>query len=104
MNELVPLEILVNRETLSWLEEEAQHLAAHQRFAQAGAIGPADVVSLIVERTRAHMDPINGANYIESLGNHHVHTVVAQESDQQETLERPAADEGGYTGPSSTQH
>jgi hypothetical protein len=101
MNEFVQLEILVNRETLGWLEEEAQRIAATQHLEHQGAIGPSDVVSMIVERTRAAANPADSADYVDSQGNRWFRSADSQQS-AQEALQRPAADEGGYTGPAST--
>ena len=102
MNEFVQLEVFVNRETLGWLEEEAQRIAAAQRPGYRGRIGPSDVVSIIVERTRAIANPDDSADYVDAQGNRWFHAAESEQDVSEEALQRPAADEGGYTGPAST--
>ena len=102
MSDMVQLEISINSETLRWLEEEAQRIATAQRLEQRDLLGPADVVSIIVERARAAVNPADAASYIDPQGNRWFTYEDYQHSLQPETLQRPAADEGGSTAPLSS--
>lgn len=99
MSEMVALEISLNHETLRWLEQQAQRIAADQKLERPDAFGPADVVARIVERARAATDPAAQANYVDPQGNRWFSPDDYQHSTQAETLQRPAADEGGFTAP-----
>ena len=102
MNEMVTLEIAINSETLRWLEEQVQRIATTQPLENPERLGPADVVSMIVERARAAANPADQASYVDPQGNRWFSYQDYQQSVQKETLQRPAADEGGLTAPAST--
>jgi hypothetical protein len=102
MSEMVRLEIAINPETLRWLEEQAQRFATNHDLDKPERLGPADVVSMIVERARAGVNPTDEASYVDPQGNRWFSYEDYQQSVQKETLQRPAADEGGLTAPAST--
>jgi hypothetical protein len=102
MSEMITLEITINPETLRWLEEQAQRFATTHPLDKPERLGPADVVSLIVERARAGVNPADEASYVDPQGNRWFNYEDYQQSIQRETLQRPAADEGGLTAPAST--
>jgi hypothetical protein len=102
MSEMVRLEISINHETLRWLEQQAQRIATAQPLEERNTLGPADVVSIIVERARAAANPADQASYVDPQGNRWFSYDDYLQSRQQETLQGPAADEGGYTAPTGT--
>ena len=97
MSEMVTLEITINSETLRWLEEQARRIATAQHLEEPDKFGPADVVSIIVERARAAVNPADEASYVDPQGNRWFSYADYQQSIQMETLQRPAADQGGLT-------
>jgi hypothetical protein len=102
MSEMVTLEISINHETLRWLEQQAQRIATALPLEERNTLGPADVVSIIVEWVRAAANPADQASYVDRQGNRWFSYEDYQQSTQQERLQRPAADEGGYTSPTGT--